>query len=348
MRKSCVTSSLFTSIEGVVGTNYDDTLNLSSLTITNSDNLVTGLVSIKGNNGNDTITGSQYSDLLDGGAGSDNMIGGLGNDIYIVDNTSDVVTETSGQGNDTIKSSVTFSLPNNVENLTLTGTEAINGIGNSGNNIIIGNSGNDILSGDTVNNILIGDTANATFGEPIRAVINYSPNQGWSSFDEYPRHVADVNGDGRADIVGFKDRVYVALGQADGTFGSVNSVSELYTQGWSSFDKYPRQLADVNGDGRADIVGFGGGAVYVSLGQTDGFFGEPILAVSNYSPNQGWSSFKEYPRHVADVNGDGRADIVGFKDRVYVALGQADGTFGSVNSVSELYTQLEFRLKTEI
>ena len=36
-------------------------------------------------------------------------------------------------------------------------------------------------------------------------------------------------------------------------------------QGWNSFDQYPRQLADVNGDGRADIVGFGSNGVYVAL-----------------------------------------------------------------------------------
>ncbi len=157
-----VTSSLFTSIEGVVGTNYNDTLNFSSLTITNLDNLVTGLVSIKGNNGNDNITGSQYSDLLDGGTGNDNMIGGLGNDVYIVDSATDTITENANEGTDRIESSITFSLAAlpNIENLTLTGTAAINGTGNAGNNIITGNAGNNTLSGGAGIDSLIGGKGN--------------------------------------------------------------------------------------------------------------------------------------------------------------------------------------------
>jgi Ca2+-binding RTX toxin-like protein len=162
-----VTSSLFTSIEGVVGTKYNDTLDLSSLTITNSDNLVTGLVSIKGNDGNDTITGSQYSDLLEGGAGSDNMIGGLGNDVYIVDSATDTITENANEGTDRIESSITFSLAAlpNIENLTLTGTAAINGTGNAGNNIITGNAGNNTLSGGAGDDIYIIDSTSDTIVE---------------------------------------------------------------------------------------------------------------------------------------------------------------------------------------
>ncbi|QLE58891.1 S-layer family protein [Nostoc sp. TCL26-01] len=48
---------------------------------------------------------------------------------------------------DTIQASTTTTLPNNVENLTLTGTSNINGTGNSGNNVLRGNSGNNILAG---------------------------------------------------------------------------------------------------------------------------------------------------------------------------------------------------------
>jgi Ca2+-binding RTX toxin-like protein len=157
-----VTSSLFTSIEGVVGTNYNDTLNFSSLTITDLDNLVTGLVSIKGNNGNDNITGSQYSDLLDGGTGNDNMIGGLDNDVYIVDSATDTITENANEGTDRIESSITFSLAAlpNIENLTLTGTAAINGTGNAGDNIITGNAGNNTLSGGAGIDSLIGGAGN--------------------------------------------------------------------------------------------------------------------------------------------------------------------------------------------
>jgi serralysin len=75
------------------------------------------------------------------------MVGGTGNDTYLVDKTSDVVIENGGEGTDTLLSSVTFTLSANVENLTLTGTSAINGTGNGDNNLILGNSAKNVLSG---------------------------------------------------------------------------------------------------------------------------------------------------------------------------------------------------------
>jgi GH18 family chitinase len=175
------------------------------------------------------------------------------------------------------------------------------------------------------------------YGSKKLAIDNFSIFHGWNSFDSNPRQIADVNGDGLADIVGFGyDTVYAALGQSDGTFGSAFVAKNdgfTVTQGeWTSFDKYPRQLADVNGDGLADIVGFGYDTVYAALGQSDGTFGSAFVAKNDgFTVTQGeWTSFDKYPRQLADVNGDGRADIVGFGyDTVYVALGQNDGTFGS-------------------
>ena len=78
------------------------------------------------------------------------MIGGLGDDTYIVDSTTDTITEGSSSGTDTVQSSVTFSLASiaNVENLTLTGSASINGTGNALSNVLLGNSGNNTLDGD--------------------------------------------------------------------------------------------------------------------------------------------------------------------------------------------------------
>ncbi|MFM6309906.1 MAG: calcium-binding protein, partial [Dolichospermum sp.] len=102
---------------------------------------------------------------LNGGAGIDTLIGGLGNDVYVVDTTTDTITENSGQGTDSIQSSVTFSLSvfPNIENLTLTGTTAINGTGNAGNNTIIGNSGNNTLNGGAGADILTGGVGSDIF-----------------------------------------------------------------------------------------------------------------------------------------------------------------------------------------
>ncbi|MEH1902844.1 MAG: VCBS repeat-containing protein, partial [Nostoc sp.] len=119
------------------------------------------------------------------------------------------------------------------------------------------------------------------------------------------------------------------------TFGSVFvGLSNNFTVndgGWTSFDLYPRQLGDVNGDGRDDIIGFGADNVYVARGKSNGTFGQASIALdNNFTVNDGgWTSFNLYPRQVGDVNGDGHADIVGFgADNVYVSLGQSDGTFG--------------------
>jgi serralysin len=85
---------------------------------------------------------------LIGGPGADHMAGGLGNDVYGVDNVGDVVTELAGQGFDTVYSSVSFTLPANVEVLFLVeGAGNINGTGNALGNALIGNSGANVLTG---------------------------------------------------------------------------------------------------------------------------------------------------------------------------------------------------------
>lgn len=95
----------------------------------------------------DTLTGGVGNDTLDGGAGADILVGWIGNDNYVVDNAGDEVTEFSGFGTDLVTASITYTLTNFVENLTLSGSANINGTGNTLNNIIIGNSGSNILSG---------------------------------------------------------------------------------------------------------------------------------------------------------------------------------------------------------
>jgi Ca2+-binding RTX toxin-like protein len=91
------------------------------------------------------------------------MVGGAGNDTYVVDNTADVTTENLNEGTDLAQASVSYTLAANVENLTLTGTTAINGAGNALNNRLTGNSGNNILDGGVGADTLVGGTGNDTY-----------------------------------------------------------------------------------------------------------------------------------------------------------------------------------------
>ncbi|MGD9726129.1 MAG: calcium-binding protein [Nitrospiraceae bacterium] len=116
---------------------------------------------LMGGDGNDRLEGKSGTDRLDGGLGADTLLGGTGNDLYIVDDVGDVITESAGQGTDAVESSVTYTLVANVEQLTLTGAAAINGTGNTGNNILTGNGAANVLTGGAGNDTYIvgtGDT----------------------------------------------------------------------------------------------------------------------------------------------------------------------------------------------
>ncbi|MFM7426020.1 MAG: DUF4347 domain-containing protein [Elainella sp.] len=111
---------------------------------------------ITGNGASNTLSGLIGNDRLDGGAGDDTMLGGLGNDTYLVDSGGDAVTELSNEGTDTVQSSVSYGLSANIENLILTGADAINGSGNELANRMTGNLGNNFLSGGAGNDTIVG------------------------------------------------------------------------------------------------------------------------------------------------------------------------------------------------
>jgi Ca2+-binding RTX toxin-like protein len=149
-------------------------------------------VKIEGLAGNDRLAGGAGKDTLDGGTGVDTLIGGAGNDTYIVDSLADVVSETffGSAGSDTVRfglagtTAATVSLGGavsglpagktyaNIENLTLGGTAAHNGIGSNAGNLLVGNgaanklyglNGNDVLTGGAGADSLTGGSGNDRF-----------------------------------------------------------------------------------------------------------------------------------------------------------------------------------------
>lgn len=112
--------------------------------------------------GNDTLYGYAGDDTLDGGAGSDKMIGGAGDDTYVVDDARDKVSESADAGDDRVLSDVSWTLPNQVETLVLTGG-AVNATGNKAANTLVGNDADNLLDGKAGIDAMAGGLGNDSY-----------------------------------------------------------------------------------------------------------------------------------------------------------------------------------------
>ena len=131
----------------------------------------TGADTLDGGSGNDTLQGGVGNDLLIGGLGTNILVGGTGDDTYRISNTTNTITESNGEGYDTVQldntyvnanANSTYSLANNLENLTAFDGAAINLTGNNANNRIEGNSSANTISGGSGSDYLIGGGGNDT------------------------------------------------------------------------------------------------------------------------------------------------------------------------------------------
>jgi Ca2+-binding RTX toxin-like protein len=144
----------------LIGTPVPDTLDGRG-----GNDIVQGLDSadlLLGSEGNDLLQGQGGDDRLIGGTGRDRFIGGMGDDTFVIDDSTEIVTELENEGDDTAESSVDFALPDHVETLILTRSDVTTGTGNDEANTIIGSDAANVLVGkggrDTLDGGLGADT----------------------------------------------------------------------------------------------------------------------------------------------------------------------------------------------
>ena len=145
------------------------------------------------------------------------MIGGVGNDSYYVDNIGDRITENLNGGIDTVFSTVSYTLGNNLDNLTLQGTSAIDGTGNALNNFITGNTAANILTGGAGN-----DTLYLGLNDGAVDIVNYALNDGSDLVYQFVRGVGgdkiQFTGVANIDVVTSGANTLLCIG--DGTMNN--------------------------------------------------------------------------------------------------------------------------------
>ena len=213
---------------------------------------------IKAGAGNDDLTGGDGNDYLNGGTGADFLIGGKGNDTFVIDNIGDIIGEGLNGGIDTVESAITWTLKANLENLTLIGTSAINGTGNTLNNTLTGNTaaniltgglGNDILNGGAGADTIIGGLGNDNLylglNDAAVDIVNYASGDGAETVYQFVR---GVGGD-KLNFTGITNL-------------------DVITSGTSTLVRV--------GDGIGGNTGFATGQLLVTLSGTTGFIAADV------------------------------------------------------------------------
>jgi serralysin len=261
--------------------------NLENLTLTGTAANGTG------NELANIITGNASANVLDGGLGADSMIGGGGNDLYFVENGGDLVAELAGEGTDTVSSSISYTLGDNVENLILTGS-ATDGTGNGLNNVITGNglsnrlnggAGDDRLIGGDGVDFFTGGTGNDIFIGEINAT-KVASNNGAISLDV----ITDFAAGDILDLSGIDANTGLAGDQAFTLVNSANpkNAGEVSIRTFGNMNAAEAALGmDLDGvDGASPFAG----PVSVLFGNVDGgaadfaivFVGSPPLSTSDF------------------------------------------------------------------
>ena len=184
-----------------------------------------------GNDLANDIAGGAGNDYLDARTGADHVAGGPGDDLYFVDNLGDTLVEEANAGLDTVISTIDWTLGANFERLTLRGTSAIAGTGNSSDNRLIGNAVDNLLSGLGGADRLYGnDGADRLIGGAGRDVLTGGAGADTFVFDTLEASTSrDVIADfvQGADHIALSASVFTALSGSGGALDAADFVAGL-------------------------------------------------------------------------------------------------------------------------
>ena len=330
-----------------------------------SNNIITGNTgndSLSGGAGGDVLKGLAGNDTLDGGSGNDRLEGGLGDDVYRIDASSDVVVEAEGEGEDTVNASVSYTLSDHVEVLTLTGSLDINATGNALANRIEANTGSNTLQGlagdDVFIDVGLDDTVDGGEGQdairlegsaqldltmlPSFSSIEVIEFENGSNTLTLNQAAVDSVAGGSLTVSGLSSDRLVLNGawslEEEGATGADAKTIDVYQFENSETRVNVEQGVDVRIVAPTDSI---------SIDDLDGSNGFSI----NAAVSDSWYTFDV--NAVGDVNGDGFGDVAlglpraynGYESggRAFVIFGQSE-TFSANVNVSNLDGENGFAL----
>ena len=249
---------------------YTLTANIEDLILTG-----TAATDATGNTLNNRLTGNSAANTLDGRGGADTMTGGRGDDTYLIDNPLDQVIEGERAGVDTVRSGITWTLADNIEDLTLLGTDNCNAIGNGQGNTLTGNGGNNTLDGGGGIDTASYATATAAVSVNLGLAGPQATGQGHDTLISIENlHGSDFDdtliGDANANRLDGGQGVDMLIGLAgDDTYVVSNAATEIIEnedQGrdavWANVSlKLADNLEDLTLTGDANLAGVGNALV---------------------------------------------------------------------------------------